>query len=670
MRNVADFPRRWQRHLNGTLAHQKRVLRRVYSRSARHPAFWTQLAEWHLQQGALPEAEKALNRALYLAPHDPGALQQAGRLARQQGDLPRAVQLLLRCLQQPAFVADGLFYRQLAADCQSCGLRDLALSLYLQALDQGDLSVETCLALFQLLADRGALQTALDCLQALSRWHGISPDLLAMMGGLLLTQHGRFEAARQIYQEVLPHSHWPAFWQLQITLCSSPIKTEAQAWLRDYQALQFGLNSLTQPVLQSAASVASQAHLFCLTVLHRQMARFNYAPLSLRPLWQAFAQLCYYHLPQLPPLPAAQVQAGPIRVGLVLAPGSAVMVYMALGNLLERLDDRFELHVFVQGHLPAHWQQSDSPHRFQRARAFYVLPEDLSAAATVMRQAHLQLAFFTEPSWQFQQYALASLRMAPVQLSNWINVGTSGLKQIDYFLSSALLESPSAQQHYSEKLICWPCLPSLPMQTVFPDPPRSRADFGLDAEAPVLLCAQNLLKFHPDFDRVLATVLRAVPTAQLALVAAKEDWQAEELSQRFAEVMPDVMPRIWIFPPLGNADFLGLIQIADVGLDTFYYGSGNTAYQMLAWGLPVVTWPGEYLRGRILAALCQQIGYPEGVVDSPVAYMTRVIELLNSPELRQNIQQRLRSNAARIWEDQRAVGAMQDFLDSLFPASG
>lgn len=669
MKRSTRIPSRWQRHLQPDAPRRRRALQRLYPRYRQNVAFWRYRAEWQLQQDLPQQADEAFRRALRRNPEAAQIWQQAALLARGQGHVLQAIQWQLRCLEQTGFVPDSLFYRQLAADCQSGGLDDLALSFYLHALEQGDLSAEVCLALFHLLARRGELQTALDCLQVLSRWHTVSADLLAMMGGLLLAQHGRFEDARQVYQEATAHSHWPAFWQLQAALSSSPIKADTQAWLQDYQTLQFGLNSLTQPLVSPAER---PERLFCLTVLHRQIAQFSYTPLALLPLWQAFARLCYYHLPVLPPLPPRPPAPGRrVRLGLVLAPESAVMVYLVLGNLLDALDpERFELQLFVQRHLPAHWQTPDAPHRFQRAMACHVLPESLPDAAEQMRAAALDLVFFSEPGWYFQQYALASLRMAPLQVTQWLNVNTTGLKQIDYFLSAEGLERPGAQQHYSEKLICWPCLPSLPPVAVFPEPPRSRADFGLDPDAPVLLCAQNLLKLHPDFDRVLATALRAVPTAQLALVAAREDWQAEALSQRFAEVMPDVMPRIWIFPPLSNPDFLGLIQIADVGLDSFYYGSGNTAYQMLAWGLPVVTWPGEYLRGRILAVLCEQIGYPEGVVDSPVAYMTRVIALLSQPELRAEIQQRLRSNAARIWEDQRAAVAMQDFLNGLFPPSG
>ena len=48
---------------------------------------------------------------------------------------------------------------------------------------------------------------------------------------------------------------------------------------------------------------------------------------------------------------------------------------------------------------------------------------------------------------------LASMRLAPIQLCSFGHPETSGLRTIDYYISSELLETTESQSFYSEKLI-------------------------------------------------------------------------------------------------------------------------------------------------------------------------------------------------------------------------
>ena len=57
-----------------------------------------------------------------------------------------------------------------------------------------------------------------------------------------------------------------------------------------------------------------------------------------------------------------------------------------------------------------------------------------------------------------------------------------------------------------------------------------------------------------------------------------------------------------------NADLLQLLASADVILGPFPFGGGNTTYEPLAVGTPVVTYPGRFLRGRISDALYHRMG--------------------------------------------------------------
>jgi predicted O-linked N-acetylglucosamine transferase (SPINDLY family) len=63
-------------------------------------------------------------------------------------------------------------------------------------------------------------------------------------------------------------------------------------------------------------------------------------------------------------------------------------------------------------------------------------------------------------------YTLAFSRLAPVQCVAWGHPVTTGLPEIDHFLSSDLMEPPGAEAHYTERLVRLPnlsiCYSALP----------------------------------------------------------------------------------------------------------------------------------------------------------------------------------------------------------------
>ena len=71
-----------------------------------------------------------------------------------------------------------------------------------------------------------------------------------------------------------------------------------------------------------------------------------------------------------------------------------------------------------------------------------------------------------------------------------------------------------------------------------------------------------------------------------------------------------------IFLPRQPIDrFMALMGTFDVLLDPIHFGSGNTLYEAMAYGTPIVTWPGQFMRGRIVAGAYRQIA----VQDAPIA---------------------------------------------------
>jgi predicted O-linked N-acetylglucosamine transferase (SPINDLY family) len=252
--------------------------------------------------------------------------------------------------------------------------------------------------------------------------------------------------------------------------------------------------------------------------------------------------------------------------------------------------------------------------------------------------------------------------MAPIQCVTWGHPDTTGSPVMDYFVSSQLAEPDEADGHYSERLVRLPNLGVYYTRPALSGPARSREFFGLDAARHVYLCPQTLFKFHPDFDAVLRGILEADPRGDLVVLEGRVPNWTQRLRQRWARTLGESAARVRFVAAQSNPDFLQLLAGADVILDPFPFGGGNTTYEALAVGVPVVTWPGRFLRGRLASAMYRKVGWLDCVVDSAPAYVALAVRLANDASFREACGAQIRSASPALFEDGEEVVAWEDFL--------
>ena len=103
----------------------------------------------------------------------------------------------------------------------------------------------------------------------------------------------------------------------------------------------------------------------------------------------------------------------------------------------------------------------------------------------------------------------------------------------------------------------------------------------------------------------------------------------DALTQRFERSMSDVASRVRWIPRQDRDGFLSLNSMLDVSLDPLHFGGGNTSYEALALGVPIVTLPSEFLRGRITYAQYRMMGVDDCIVQYPGEYIQKAIKLGN-----------------------------------------
>lgn len=662
--------RRWRRQ--GRTRRVQRALGRLLPRFRQAPEVWYELAR--SQEQLQPErALQLYRRVLWLQSQHEAALYRMGKTAFQLGHFQTAVTALeayLAC--QPHAPARQVYYF-LGESFKQLQQLQRSQHYFLLALESGYVDLNVCLGLFSDADTPEEIAQAIEWLQRLALLYPMPRDRLAFLLGFLYEKKYDIPAAVACYDAALQFNPHQTLLRLKRALTYPVIVQDLddfQRWAAGVpQALSQTLNQLRQQPLR-----LKNQGFTVLNSIYSGLFRLIYAnglPLAWR---QQFAQLLTT-LIEPAGLAASAVQlqrapqsSRPLHLGIIMASRSIWMSYIYVLAMVDLLDPEvFQVSLFCFGERVHELLDQDRPHHVRNlATRAYVLQGDLEDHLTQLRQARLDIAWFTEPNWDFKQYFLAACRVAPAQCTSVMNASSTGLPTMDYFLSVADFHPTVDQQDYSEQLILWDALPCWMPQIVFPEPvPRS--EFGLDPAAHLYTCLQNPRKFHPDFDALLAGILKADPQGQLLLVADVDAVLAQQLTQRFERVMPELMPRIWVFPALPNVQFLQLLQLSDVVLDTLYYGGGTTTYQTLAWGAPLVTLPTPGLTGQATAALCRRVDYTEGIVASPEAYIQKAVALAADPAARRAIQQRLRRTAQRLFEPPDIKEKLHRSLEQMLP---
>ncbi|GGC99227.1 tetratricopeptide repeat protein [Vreelandella lutescens] len=225
------------------------------------------------------------------------------------------------------------------------------------------------------------------------------------------------------------------------------------------------------------------------------------------------------------------------------------------------------------------------------------------------------------------RYQAISSKPTPL-IVKWVGmqINTTGLDAVDYFLSDHF-ETPQGSDHlYSEKLIrlpddyvCYQLPKYMPSVSSLPALGNQFITFG---------CLNNPAKLSPPLITQWAQLLNEVPGSQLLLrgIQFEGDDFKLKIAKRFSEQGIDES-RLILEGPARHEQFLTTYQRIDIALDTWPYSGGLTTCEALAMGVPVVTCVGPTFAGRHSATHLANAGLPELVTDNWDDFRKRAKEL-------------------------------------------
>lgn len=351
---------------------------------------------------------------------------------------------------------------------------------------------------------------------------------------------------------------------------------------------------------------------------------------------------------------------GRVRIGFASAHWYQHTISRLFGGLMMQLSPQ---HFEVWGLALSPYTDTVTAHLAQNCEHWANLPPHLSTAQQQIAALQLDVLFYPDIGMEPLSYFLAFSRLAPIQIATWGHPQTTGIDTLDYFLSSEALESAATSENYTEQILLMKqMLPYYPRPPELPSR-KQRGDFGLPSQGHLYLCPQSLFKIHPRFDTWVAAIMQQDPQGFLVLIRGQPEW-TRTLHQRLIQCIPT--EKILWLPRLTADDFRQVAALAEVVLDPPFLSGGHSSYEILASGTPIVTWPSPWLKGRLTAALYQQMGLSDCIASHEADYISLALRLAGDRVYRTAVSHQIQSHFPRIYACQSAVDEFSEQIMALF----
>jgi protein O-GlcNAc transferase len=478
-----------------------------------------------------------------------------------------------------------------------------------------------------------------------------------------------FERARQLWREVLEANPLQLEAALRLAMSVPGIYADAADIDVSRGEVEKGLSAL----LDRADAFAAAPKPDVLRDIQASNFFLAYQGRDDKTLQARYARLVAVilrsHLPSFfEPIARRPPPLSRVRVGFI----SRFFFASTAGNyfaswVLDLPRDEFDVTVFYTG------ERDDNLTAAIRDRADHFVHQDMpfEKLATSIKAAAVDVLVYPELGMDAKLYALAALRLAPVQVCGWGHPVTSGHDNVDIYLSCAAMEPVNAAAHYNETLHV---LPGLGTRYAMPKVldqqdevgRRQREDFQLPPNKTLYLLPQSLFKIHPDNDALITKLLASDANGVLVMFATQyASWTrlfVERLQRAFARAGLAPEGRVKVLPHLSHDEYKRVNQLCDVMIDTLYWSGGNTSLDALAMGLPIVTLPGEFMRGRQSAAMLSILGVDELIAKDVDDYLRIALGLGQDAAYRAQVRARILDNRQKLFDDKSATDALADFL--------
>jgi predicted O-linked N-acetylglucosamine transferase (SPINDLY family) len=116
---------------------------------------------------------------------------------------------------------------------------------------------------------------------------------------------------------------------------------------------------------------------------------------------------------------------------------------------------------------------------------------------------------------------------------------------------------------------------------------------------------------------------------------------------------------VHLLPRLPLSEYLNVARLADAVLDSLDFSGGITTVQLLTAGIPVVSYPGPFMRGRMAIPFLRQAGADALIAGTEKEFVSLACDSDRIKQTADNL------HPEALFRDQRPVKALDGFLLNL-----
>ena len=364
--------------------------------------------------------------------------------------------------------------------------------------------------------------------------------------------------------------------------------------------------------------------------------------------------------------PAPSRTGRKLRLGIVSAELGTHPVAVFLQTFLDQLDrSRFHLTLFPT----VARSGSRAEHFLQLAdNSMHLIGVPDAQVADLIRAQHIDILIDTTGHTSNCRLGIFAHRAAPVQCSYIGYWSTTGLTEMDWYITDADY-SAGCDAHFTEGL--WR-LPHM-AHCYTGDESLPESAWESDPHGTIWLGSFNKYsKMREETLRLWAKVMLAVPEAKL-LLEDRMMYEGETHARLLTTLSScGVAPeRVVFIPPVPGSAFaqhMALYDRLDIALDTIPFNSGTTAFDALWMGVPLVALEGNRVGGRMASSIVRALGHPEWSAQNEEDYVAIVCALARDVEGRKELRrnQRTRMRQSPLCDGKGLARTLEDALEAMF----
>lgn len=306
--------------------------------------------------------------------------------------------------------------------------------------------------------------------------------------------------------------------------------------------------------------------------------------------------------------------------------------------------------------------------------------DDLVSNRQQIAEENFDIIIYPEIGMCQQTRFIAFSRLAPIQINTWGHSDTSGLPNIDYFVSSKYFNSREDQSHYSEKLILFDSLGTyyydvfnffkneiqLEDETEI-NMLRNNIIEKIGIENPNIYgCIQIFIKIHISFIEMLNEILKSDENAIIVLLSTNKGDNDDIIFTNYIKSKIIFFERIYFIYQVPFIQYAKNIKCCDLILDYYPFGGFNSTIESFLLGKICITYSGERISGKFTQGLYKKMGITEFICDSEKEYVSKAVKYGKNYDERKKYEGIILENVGKIIEEKESIEEWKIFLKKIY----